>query len=113
MPKLSAKRKGDISELQVTTYYLEKGYDVFRNVSSTGIIDLVVFCPKTKNFFLCDVKTMTQYKREDDIINIHTNATTEEQRKVGIEVVALYQGKLYKDPIRIKEKFKDESKTVS
>lgn len=113
MPKLSAKRKGDISELQVTTHYLQKGYDVFRNVSSTGIIDLVVFCPKTKEIFLYDVKTMTKYKREDDVINIHTNATTEEQRDIGVKVVALYKGKLYTDPIKIKEKFKNESKTVN
>jgi len=101
LPKLSAKRKGDISELQVTTYFLKKGYDVFRNVSSTGIIDLVVFCPITKEIFLYDVKTMTKYKREDNTTNIYTNQTTEEQRQIGIEVVALHKGKIYKDPIKI------------
>ena len=37
-----SNRIGDISELKVATYYLENGYEVFRNVCSTGLIDLVV-----------------------------------------------------------------------
>ena len=103
------KRKGDISELKVTTYYLENGYEVFRNVCSTGLIDLVVICPKTKQVLLYDVKTMTEYKRADNLVNIYANPTSEEQRRLGVEVVALHKGKVYTDPIRIKERYKNES----
>jgi len=101
-----SNRIGDISELKVATYYLENGYEVFRNVCSTGLIDLVVVCPKTKQVFLYDVKTMTEYKREDNVVHIYANPTSEEQRKFGVETVALYENKIYTDPIRIKERVK-------
>ena len=101
-----SKRRGDISELQVATHYLENGYEVFRNICSTGLIDLVVVCPKTKQIFLYDVKTMTEYKRLDNVAHIYANPTSEEQRKFGVETVALYENKIYTDPIRIKEKVK-------
>jgi hypothetical protein len=90
-----SKRRGDISELQVATHYLENGYEVFRNVCSTGLIDLVVVCPKTEEIFLYDVKTMTVYKDKEGVT-----------RKLGVEVVALYKDKIYTDPIRIKERIK-------
>jgi len=99
-------RRGDISELQVATHYLENGYEVFRNLCSTGLIDLVVICPKTKQVFLYDVKTMTEYKRKDNVAHIYANPTSEEQRKFGVETVALYENKIYTDPIRIKERVK-------
>ena len=98
--------KGDISELKVATHYLENGYEVFRNVCSTGLIDLVVVCPKTNQVFLYDVKTMTEYKREDNVVHIYANPTSEEQRKFGVETVALHENKIYTDPIRIKERVK-------
>ncbi len=103
------KRKGDISELKVTTHYLENGYEVFRNVCSTGLIDLVVICPKTKQILLYDVKTMTEYKRADNLVNIYANATSEEQRKLGVETVALYKDKIYTNPIRIKERYNEDT----
>jgi hypothetical protein len=101
-----SKRRGDISELQVATHYLENGYEVFRNVCSTGLIDLVVVCPKTEEIFLYDVKTMTVYKDKEGVTTMYANASTEEQRKLGVEVVALYKDKIYTDPIRIKERIK-------
>ena len=99
-------RRGDISELQVATHYLEKGYEVFRNMGSTGLIDLVVVCPKTKEIFLYDVKTMAVYEDKEGVTTMYANASTEEQRKLGVEVVALYKDKIYTDPIRIKERIK-------
>ena len=101
-----SKRRGDISELQVATHYLEKGYEVFRNMGSTGLIDLVVVCPKTKEIFLYDVKTMAVYEDKEGVTTMYANASTEEQRKLGVEVVALYKDKIYTDPIRIKERIK-------
>ena len=52
---------------------------------------------------------MTEYKRADNLVNIYANPTSEEQRRLGVEVVALHKGKVYTDPIRIKERYKNES----
>ena len=107
MPKkLATSRVGDVTELEVATHFLKKGYEVFRNMGSTGLIDLVVVCTKTKEIFLYDVKTMTVYKDKEGVTTMYANTSTEEQRKLGVEVVALYKGKIYADPIRIKEKIK-------
>ena len=109
MPKLATSRTGDVTELEVATNFLKQGYEVFRNMGSTGLIDIVVVCPKTKEILLYDVKTTTEYKDKEGVTTVYANTYTEEQRKLGVEVVALYKGKIYTDPIRIKERFKNEN----
>jgi Holliday junction resolvase-like predicted endonuclease len=113
LPKLARSRTGDVTELEVATHFLKQGYEVFRNMGSTGLIDLVVVCPKTKEVLLYDVKTTTEYKDKDGVTTVYANTSTDEQRKLGVEIVALHKGKIYTDPIRIKERFEDESKTVN
>jgi hypothetical protein len=93
----------------VATHFLKQGYEVFRNMGSTGLIDIVVVCPKTKEILLYDVKTTTKYKDKEGVTTVYANTSTEEQRKLGVEVVALHKGKIYTDPIRIKERFTDEN----
>ena len=102
-------RTGDITELEVALHLLNEGYEVFKNVGCTGLVDLVVICPKTKEILLYDVKTTTTYTDRDNITTIYSNAATEEQRKLGVEVVTLHKEKLYTDPIKIKERFKNEN----
>jgi len=114
MPNIKdPSRTGDITELEVATYFLKKGYEVFRNMGCTGLIDLVVVCPKTKEVILYDVKTLMTRVDKDNVTTLYGSRTTEAQRKLGVEVVALYKGKIYTDPIRIKERYRNESKTVS
>ena len=48
---------GSISELEVCTYYLKKGYEVFRNVSQDGLVDIVIWKKETNEIHLIDVKT--------------------------------------------------------
>ena len=104
-----SNRVGDISELKLVTHYWEKGYEVFRNLGSTGLIDIIVVCPKTKEILLLDVKTPTIKVDNDNITTIYAGHTNEKQRILGVEVVALHNGKVYTDPIRIKERYKNES----
>ena len=104
-----SNRVGDISELKLVTHYWEKGYEVFRNLGSTGLIDIIVVCPKTKEILLLDVKTPTLRVDSDNITTIYSGHTNEKQRILGVEVVALHNGKVYTDPIRIKERYKNES----
>ena len=104
-----SNRVGDISELKLVTHYWEKGYEVFRNLGSTGLIDIIVVCPKTKEILLLDVKTPTIKVDNDNITTIYAGHTNEKQRILGVDVVALHNGKVYTDPIRIKERYKNES----
>ena len=52
---------------------------------------------------------MTEYKRADNLVNIYANPTSEEQRKLGVETVALYKDKIYTNPIRIKERYNEDT----
>ena len=104
-----SNRVGDISELKLVTHYWEKGYEVFRNLGSTGLIDIIVVCPKTKEILLLDVKTPTIKVDNYNITTIYAGHTNEKQRILGVEVVTLHNGKVYTDPIRIKERYKNES----
>ena len=86
-------RTGDISEYEVAIYFLKNGYEVFRNMSCTGLVDLVVICPKTKEILLYDVKTTTTYTDKDGVTTIYANTSSEEQRKLGVEIAGLYKDK--------------------
>lgn len=51
----SKSRIGDISELVAVTWLLNQGYEVFRNVSSVGPIDLIAL--NSGELLKIDVKT--------------------------------------------------------
>tara|TARA_R110000868_G_scaffold258480_1_gene516010 strand:- start:29 stop:415 length:387 start_codon:yes stop_codon:yes gene_type:complete len=56
------KHRGAASELRATVWLLELGYEVFRNVSPFGAVDIVARHPETGEMFFADVKTAT-YKK--------------------------------------------------
>ena len=112
MPKFKdPSRTGDITELEVATHFLKQGYEVFRNMGSTGLIDLVVVCPKTREVTLYDVKTLMSRVDKDNVTTLYGIRTSEEQRKLGVEVVGLHKNKLYTDPIRIKERYNEDTQS--
>lgn len=51
------KHKGTNAELKVSSWLLEQGYEVFRNVSPFGAVDIIARHPETGELFLIDVKT--------------------------------------------------------
>lgn len=51
------KHKGALSELRASAWLLEQGYEVFRNVSAHGPIDIIARHPETGELLLLDVKT--------------------------------------------------------
>jgi len=60
----SKAHTGACGELFVTQYFLEQGYEVFRNVAAAGPIDLVI--SKNDKLIPIDVKsTTTAYTRVD------------------------------------------------
>jgi len=54
---LKLGKVGDISELEVSTYYMREGWEVFRNVSSNGPADIVIWKPNTGEVKFIDVKS--------------------------------------------------------
>lgn len=58
MGEILTKHRGAFSELIACTWLLERGYEVFRNISQHGIADLVVF--RDGKILKIDVKTATR-----------------------------------------------------
>lgn len=56
-PDFPRTKVGDITELEVSAYFLKKGYEVFRNVTACGPADLVIWNPKDGSVYLIDTKT--------------------------------------------------------
>ena len=95
MNKFSEKRKGDISEIEVCHLLLEKGYEVFRNISCVGFADIVAIHTETKEKILIDVKTPTIYTTTDGTTKFRTNKLSDAQVELGMKVACAYKGKLY------------------
>lgn len=54
----AAKHRGAFSELAATVWLLSRGYEVFRNVSQHGLIDILAVEPKTKRILKIDCKSV-------------------------------------------------------
>lgn len=65
--ELATSIKGSINELVVCTYFLQKGYEVYRNVSPTGKGDIVIWDRKTTPIII-DVKTAYKKEGKDRIV---------------------------------------------
>lgn len=62
---VSKKHRGAHSELVAVAWLIEQGYEVFRNVSQHGKVDIVVLNEATKEFIPIDVKTLSSYRTVD------------------------------------------------
>lgn len=74
--KLKSKHKGSRSEMLASCWLLEHGWEVFRNVSDRGEIDLIGFDGENVVFF--DVKTVSVN------YSCSGNALTQKQHKLGV-----------------------------
>ncbi len=57
--ELARKHRGACSELIACTWLLQQGYEVFRNVSPYGAIDIIACDPMSHHLVKIDVKTCT------------------------------------------------------
>ena len=73
---------GDVSVYKAVIRFLKAGYMVFKNVSGTGPIDLVVVHHKTGKVRFIDVKTIS-YRKKGTKIN---RSPTKEQIKLGVDL---------------------------
>ena len=67
-------RLGDITEIKMCAYFMKKGWEVFRNVSSCGPIDFVVFNKETAKYYFIDAKTSNLCSKPGSFVHekIHT-----------------------------------------
>tara|TARA_R110001632_G_scaffold1613_1_gene7096 strand:+ start:184 stop:498 length:315 start_codon:yes stop_codon:yes gene_type:complete len=55
--KLTHSRKGDMQELLLCTLLMKRGYEVFRNVSCNGPMDIIAVNKNTMQTFYIDCKS--------------------------------------------------------
>lgn len=93
------KHKGARNELLAICKLWEMGYEVFRNQSAYGIIDLVAYNQETTEFKKFDVKAAIEFKCKDGRIKIQTQKPSVEQRKHGVEIIMVTsKGDVYVSP---------------
>lgn len=86
----SAKRKGDITELELCTKFLKEGYEVYKNVCCTGLIDLIILDTTTNTFKYYDSKTGMLHTKKDGTKVLYTMKTTEKQKEIGVEIATIH-----------------------
>ena len=81
-------RYGDIAETSVQLYFMEKGYEVFRNVSCIGPIDMIIVDTDTGHTRYIDVKSSKTFGINNSGIKVPNVPTmTELQQKLKVELV--------------------------
>lgn len=85
---LPTKHRGAASELIASTWLLRQGYDVFRNVSPHGKIDIVAIREGEVTFV--DVKTIGHTKLKDGSIVFRISKRPEIMALAGIRLLAVH-----------------------
>ena len=76
-------RKGDFAELYAITWLWDNGYEVFKNVGCTGIVDLIAI--KDGETKLIDVKTETTDSKRG--LKRNKSCRSKEQIEKGVQLV--------------------------
>lgn len=79
-----AKHRGAWSEIVAMSWLIEQGYEVFRNVSATGLADLVAHDFESGKTWLIDVKTCTLYLNKDGTCGVIGSKLSKEQRERNV-----------------------------
>ena len=85
--KVSCKKKGDIIEIKALSFLLDNGFEVFRNESSVGPVDIVALDIKKNEVILIDVKTSGISKSIDGShkVSFSTKPKTEIQKDLSVQ----------------------------
>jgi Holliday junction resolvase len=84
---LHVKHRGASSELIATLWLLDQGYDVFRNISAHGKVDIVAI--RDGEITLIDVKTMGKAKLKNGTIAYMISPRSAAMRAAGIRLLAV------------------------
>jgi hypothetical protein len=69
---------------------LEQGFEVFRNVASSGPVDFVTLDINTGEITLYDSKTVNPYFNKDGECVLHLTKLSDVQRRLGVMLVGKY-----------------------
>lgn len=87
---MNKKHRGAASELAVCQYLLSQGYEVFRNISQHGLIDLIAYNPDTRELRFIDVKTASLYITKDGDEHLGKTSASPEQIEHGVEILGVH-----------------------
>ena len=94
----NVKRIGDVMEHIVITRLLQSGWEVFKNISSVGSIDICILNLEKNLFYYIDIKSLNKsYKNIEHRIlgNCLVGALTSRQKKLGVKVAYYFNNKVY------------------
>lgn len=92
---MEKKYKGSASELIATVWLLKKGYEVFRNVSPHGTVDIIAKNPRTAECIFIDVTTIMKHKRKDGSISYNYIKNIDNNPYINAVVVDIEANKVY------------------
>lgn len=90
--KMSTGTKGAQSEYQAVIWLLEQGYEVYRNASPNGDVDLIA--KKDNQFIEIDVKTVNRNNRAKDFNFSWKSYLSENQIERGVKILFVHGNKV-------------------
>lgn len=84
-------QKGAIAEYKASIWLLEQGYEVYRNVSPAGPVDLIAI--KDGQVIEIDVKTLQITGKHNDFV-FSLAKLSDKQRARGIRVLWVYEDQI-------------------
>ena len=93
----NTKRIGDVVEHIVIARLLKSGWEVFKNISSVGLIDICILNLEKNLFYYIDIKSLNStYKNiENHLKGNCLGALTSRQRKLGVKVAYYFDNRVY------------------
>jgi len=95
---LNAKRIGDVTEYLVTTKLLQSGWEVFKNVSSVGAVDICILNIEMDCFYYIDIKSIPDsYKTPTKFLKnrIKSTGLTTKQNKLNVKLAYYIDDRVY------------------
>jgi len=94
---LNHARIGDVVEHIVITRLLKSGWEVFKNISSVGPIDICIFNIKKNKFYYIDIKSLTRsYKSIEHFLSgMCVERLTSKQKKLGVKIAYYFEDRVY------------------
>lgn len=86
---IATKHSGSASEHKAIAYLLLQGYDVFRNVSPHGEVDVIARDRDTGELLCFDVKTATPYRLKTEPEREHATAGSLSKKQIAQGVLRL------------------------
>ena len=73
----NAKLSGDINESIIISHLMKSGWDVFKNMSCTGPVDMIAYCRDSNKIIKLDAKSArtepTSEQKENEIYTCYIN----------------------------------------